>query len=248
MTDTTEIKKNKGCLGAFGWLSALVLIGWAVAVSKDNAVAALVLVGAALLALPPVLQKATASLKPGPPKWSVALIPVVLAIIGISLGAIRDEAAVENPQDPVANVVSFQARYLGATQSCNAGFQAISDEALSTSPNLQRMYDLASTTQEQCRAARDVVRKLDRPKGLTSEESGLFFEASKSCDLAYILGEQAAGKLKTALDGGIAPSQVAAFREKANEAAGYRRSCDTQIAEAANLAVAAHSARLPTSK
>lgn len=41
-------------------------------------------------------------------------------------------------------------------------------------------------------------------------------------------------------DGGMAPSQVAAFRDTANQAVEYSRSCDDQLIEASNLAVAAH--------
>jgi hypothetical protein len=240
MTDTTQIKKKAGCLAAFGWLAALVLVGWGVAAGQNQPLAAALLIGAAILALPPVQRRAAAAMKPGTPRWTLAALPIALAAIGIGWDAIPNAADVEEAKDPVASVVRYQARHLGATQSCKEGFQAISDEAQSASPALQRMYDLAAATQRECRAARTALQRIDQPKGLSVSETGQFIEASRTCDLAYLLAEQAADKLKVALDGGMAPSQIAAFREKANEAIGTRQSCDQQIAEAAERAVSAH--------
>lgn len=240
MTDTTNIKKKNGLLGAVGWLAAIVLGCWATVIAHDHGLAAALLAAAAVLALPPVQRRAAAAMKSGTPRWYLVVIPACLALIGIGLGAVPSPEDVEEAKDPVASVVRYQARHIGATQPCKESFQAISDEALSASPDRQRMYDMASTAQGRCRAARDVLSDMDGPKGLTMEEGARFAEAAESCNFAYMLAEQAAGKLKTALDGGMAPSQVAAFRDTANQAVGYRRTCDAQLIDASNLAVAAH--------
>jgi ADP-ribosyl-[dinitrogen reductase] hydrolase len=64
--------------------------------------------------------------------------------------------------------------------------------------------------------------------------------ARLNCDNAYFLAEQTANKLKAALDQGLRPSKVAAYREAAENAVAGRTSCETSIGTAVKMAVLAH--------
>ena len=243
--------KNKFQIGqTLWWILVIACCLWAaLEIGKAHMLASAAFIAAAAVAMPPTRAWLSSLSGKRVPGWALACLPFVLILVAAGNSGpsgLPQSMTAERPapppatEDVTANVLRFQASYIGAAQACKDAFQAIVDESESAGANLQTMYGLASEAKAQCRASRAVIGRIKAPKGLDPDEWAAFSRATGTCDMAYLNAEQTADKLMRAIDSGMRPSLVAEYQTAARFAVGGRQACEREIAHAAEATIIAH--------
>lgn len=130
------------------------------------------------------------------------------------------------------NMTAFYRAIMAEAKSCDQANQSVS-KILETG-NIYASYDAAKQGAAICQDSWSNIRKLDEPKGLSSDQETKIAKAKETCGNAYLFRSTSLDKLMDALDGGMKPSQVQAFKENAQTAQYGVLGCVTELMTAAD--------------